>query len=139
MQLFITINSQFRLDFHSQNGIHGAIHPIRILINDSHSFLTSPLSIVFFLSFSRITIADPGDRADISPLQSYKAPEQLLGHDFDTAADVWALGVIIYELCTHVYPFQGGSESIVKENILHKDPAPISIATEGDKSLLLFS
>jgi hypothetical protein len=39
----------------------------------------------------------------------YMAPEQLQGRPSGTAADIWALGVVIYELLTGRLPFTGSS------------------------------
>ena len=52
-------------------------------------------------------MADPG--LLIGTL-AYIAPEVLLGHGADARTDIWALGVVLYELATGQLPFQGRSE-----------------------------
>ena len=42
---------------------------------------------------------------------NYMAPEQWQGDDCTTATDVWALGVILFELCTGVRPFDLGDDA----------------------------
>jgi eukaryotic-like serine/threonine-protein kinase len=37
---------------------------------------------------------------------SYMSPEQLLGHEVDGRADVYAVGTLLYELCTGHLPFE---------------------------------
>ena len=35
----------------------------------------------------------------------YLSPEMVEGKPYSTKADIWALGVILYNLCTHKLPF----------------------------------
>ncbi len=53
----------------------------------------------------------------------YMAPEVLDGGRADERADIWALGVVIYEMITGVLPFKGGSGFALASAIL-KDPLP---------------
>lgn len=60
-----------------------------------------------------------------SPL--YMSPEQLRSSkSVDVRADIWALGVIMYELLTGSLPFMGESLGELFAAILENDPAPPS-------------
>ena len=55
----------------------------------------------------------------------YMAPEQLNGGGVDHRADVWALGVVLYEMLTGVRPFRGDRDAAVINAILHDTPQRI--------------
>jgi serine/threonine protein kinase len=56
----------------------------------------------------------------------YMSPEQVEGqaHWLDGRADLWALGVILYELLTGRMPFQGATREAVFQEILYREPKP---------------
>jgi eukaryotic-like serine/threonine-protein kinase len=55
---------------------------------------------------------------------AYMAPEQLLGQRAGTAADLWALGVVLYEMLAGRKPF-GGERAGMVHAILHEEPPPL--------------
>ena len=63
---------------------------------------------------------------DSSGTLIYMPPEQVEGraHWLDGRADLWALGVVLYEMLTGRRPFQGETYEEVKDEILHREPKP---------------
>jgi serine/threonine-protein kinase len=55
---------------------------------------------------------------------AYMAPEQLAGERSGTAADLWALGVVLYEMLAGHRPFGGERQGLVHA-ILHEEPPPL--------------
>ncbi len=56
---------------------------------------------------------------------NYMPPEQLRGGDVDHRADLFALGVVLYEMLTAHLPFAGASMADVADRILNREPDAI--------------
>ena len=56
---------------------------------------------------------------------SYMSPEQGRGEEIGPRTDIWALGVILYEMLTGESPFKGDYDAAVMYSIMNEDPAPI--------------
>ena len=62
---------------------------------------------------------------------SYMSPEQTRGAGVDQRADVWSVGVVLYEMLTGRRPFSGGSDQAIIHAILNDAPTPASDLIEG--------
>jgi len=56
---------------------------------------------------------------------SYIAPEVLLGDTADERSDIWALGVLLYEMATGDLPFKGRNDFDLTAAILRAPPQPL--------------
>ena len=56
----------------------------------------------------------------------YLSPEICEDKPYNNKSDVWALGCILYELCTFKRPFEAGSQGALVLKILNNDPEPIN-------------
>ena len=75
----------------------------------SHHALEEPISIV----------------GVISGTPSYMSPEQIRGDDLDTRADVFSMGLLMYEMATGLKAFPGSTGGLIIEAILSRQPAPV--------------
>jgi eukaryotic-like serine/threonine-protein kinase len=62
---------------------------------------------------------------------TYAAPEQARGERVDARADIFSTGVLLYELLTGTWPFQGKTSVDVRHAVLHQDPIPLNEARPG--------
>ncbi len=67
------------------------------------------------------------DSGAILGTPSYMAPEQVRGDAVDPRADLWALGVVLYQMLTGRKPFAGEREVAIAHAILHDDVPPFPI------------
>jgi len=65
----------------------------------------------------------------------YMAPEQILGEHLDFRADLFALGVLLYELVSGTNPFEGSTYGVTVDRILRNDPPPLVTSAHQPSAL----
>jgi serine/threonine-protein kinase len=75
------------------------------------------------LSRTDLTLTSPGM---VMGTPNYLPPEIILGGRADARSDVWALGVLLYEMMTGRLPFGGQSVGDLAHAIVHHEPTPLS-------------
>jgi serine/threonine-protein kinase len=66
----------------------------------------------------------------------YMAPEQILGKKVDERADIYSVGVILYEMITGVPPYSRGDHmSVMYQHVQGKAKQPIEVNPQLPKPL----
>lgn len=68
----------------------------------------------------------PALATDVAGTPEYMAPEQCAGEELDARTDVYACGVMLYELATGALPFTGGTAAQVVNRQMYSAPEPPS-------------
>ena len=76
------------------------------------------------VSAATVSVGLTGEGAILGTLQ-YMAPEQLEGQEADARTDIFAFGILLYEMLAGIHPFQRTSQSGTIAAILRDTPAPV--------------
>lgn len=113
---------------HQQHVWHCDIKPANLLVTrDGH------LKVGDF-GIARLDGDDAGPRGAVIGSPGYMAPERYRGEAPDQRADLFACGVLLYELLTGVSPFCGDAPSAMAQ-VLHDEPPPAS-GLHGEAALV---
>ena len=108
---------------HKHNIVHRDIKPANLLIQASGR--------IKLTDFGVARIQDSGDvtrtQGTIVGTLKYMSPEQLQGRPVDARADLFAAGVVLYQLLTGKRPFDGDSDFAVIQQIAGHTPTPPSL------------
>jgi serine/threonine-protein kinase len=102
-------------------------------VSPSNLFVTTK-GVVKVLDFgiAKVRGATETEVGTVKGKTQYMAPEQLLGEVLDRRADVFALGIVLYELATHQRLFKRASDYLAARAILEE---PIPRADEADPAI----
>jgi serine/threonine protein kinase len=90
---------------HAENIIHRDLKPSNIMINESLIVKVMDSGLAGFQTENRLTRSDK-----LVGTIEYVSPEQILRNDITAAADIYSLGVLLFEMVTGCLPFSGNSD-----------------------------
>jgi serine/threonine protein kinase/WD40 repeat protein len=107
---------------HAQGVIHRDLKPGNILFDQSGSAVLTD----FGLAREEVDTQHLTEEGTLVGTIAYMAPEQALGErELDRRADIYALGVVLYQMLTGRLPFEGDPTRILSQ-VLHTAPPPPS-------------
>lgn len=116
---------------HARDILHRDVTPNNVLVGtDGHARLTD-FGIAHLLAppdeggRDRSVTADTVSGAVVAGTVGYMAPERALGNPGDHRADLFSVGVVLYEMCAGAPAFRSSEEGGVLEAVLHREPTSL--------------
>lgn len=110
------------LDYiHSQGVVHRDLKPENVMVDDLDNIKLIDFGIAGSAGSRRLTFAK------FSPTMGtpdYISPEQVKGQRGDARSDLYALGVMFYEMLTGKVPFSGDNPFLIMNDRLLNNPVP---------------
>ena len=106
---------------HSHGVVHRDLKPENIMVDENDSVKLIDFGIAGQAGARRLTFAK---LSQVMGTPEYISPEQVKGKRGDGRSDVYALGVMLYEMLTGRAPFQGPNPFAIMNDRLLNNPTP---------------
>jgi serine/threonine-protein kinase len=111
---------------HDNGVVHRALTPESIMVEDHNMIKVIDFGLASDAASRRITYTNlSGELGTVD----YISPEQVSGKRGDSRSDIYAMGVILYEMATGKLPFTGSSPLEMMKARLTEPPIPPSVAS----------
>jgi tetratricopeptide (TPR) repeat protein len=105
---------------HAAGLVHRDVKPANVIVRADGEALLTDFGVARDESLPSLT----RDGGFVGTLD-YASPEQVRGEPVDARTDVWALGVILYELLAGEHPFTAATQEATMHAILAREPAAL--------------
>jgi serine/threonine protein kinase len=110
------------LDYIHRNGIvHRDLKPENIMVDDDDNVKLIDFGIAGKAGARRLTF---GKLSQVMGTPDYISPEQVKGKRGDGRSDIYALGIMLYEMLTGKTPFTGSNPFLIMNDRLLNNPIP---------------
>ena len=99
---------------HARRIVHRDVKPGNVMIDPDGGVKLLDFGVARTLD---VTVTGPGSTPGTI---AYMAPEQVRGETVDQRSDLWALGVVLYEMLSGMRPFRGGNDRAMFNAILNE-------------------
>ena len=105
---------------HSMGVVHRDLKPANLMITETGSVKIMDFGIARVTGTEHLT-----NVGFMMGTPAYMAPEQVMGHEIDARADLYALGVVFYRLASGKLPFKGDTPFAMAQSQVSDPPTPI--------------
>ena len=117
-------------EIHNMNILHRDLKTQNIFLTKNNDIRIGDLGIAKQLlkyHFAKTVIGTP----------YYLSPEICKEKPYNEKSDIWALGCVLYELCTFSHPFESTNQASLIKKILEQNPKPIPSTFDSNFNLIV--
>jgi serine/threonine protein kinase len=117
---------------HGHGLVHRDLKPSNVMVDEDRLVRLMDFGLAKFLADDGAVTAD----GRLVGTFRYMAPEQILGEGLDARADLYSLGVILYEMLTGRTPFDARTPHELWQKVLETEAVPLVSINPGADAVL---